>query len=404
MFKFKHLIYSVFAISALSSCNGDWAGIVKVPEENVAPELSLQYSSVTKQAGSMFVSVTASGEWTLEIQCEEDPAWASLSTTEGTGSKKNVILTYSMNLSIDARSLKVLLQVGDEQRIATLTQDGIESSGGRGNRVSTSTSKGWMELPATSDDDGLFFAYHEMKSPLGSTMRNYSYYYDIGNLVSHWVAYPLNKSLRGSGGRTNAWGFDDPNFLSIELATLSRGYSGGGYDRGHQLPSADRVENDAANKQTFYSTNMTPQRSAFNQELWANFEGLIRTWGDRSDTLYVVTGCVVDPESTNGAYGSVGGYVQDNVGKKVAVPLAYYKAVLRYKKVSDAYGYGGYCGCAVYLDHNSNTEVSQSSAISIDELEKKIGLDLFVNLPAAIGEEKAAKVEAQDPKGVGIWW
>ncbi|MGM9791382.1 MAG: DNA/RNA non-specific endonuclease [Candidatus Cryptobacteroides sp.] len=396
------LFITAFVATVLLSCTE--SGIV--PESPVKPELALQFSSVTKQAGSMFVSVTASGEWTLGIQCEEDPAWATLSTAQGSGSKKNVILTYTMNLSTDSRSLDVVLQAGDEQCIATLTQDGIESSGGGNNKVSTSTSKGWMELPATSDDDGLFFAYHEMISPSGSTMRNYSYYYDVTNLVSHWVAYPLNQSLRGSGGRTNAWGFDDPNFSSIELATLSRGYSGGGYDRGHQLPSADRVANDAANKQTFYSTNMTPQRSSFNQGLWANFESLVRSWGDKSDTLYVITGCVVDPNSLNGQYGEVGGYVQDNVGKKVAVPLAYYKAVLRYKKSEEkeGYGYGGYCGCAVYLDHNSNTSVTQASAISIDELEAKIGLDLFVNLPAAIGEEKAAKVEAQNPASVGIWW
>lgn len=35
---------------------------------------------------------------------------------------------------------------------------------------------------------------------------------------------------------------------------------------------------------------------------------------------------------------------------------------------------------------------------------KKIGIDFFANLPAAIGEDAAAKVEAEDPATVSWWW
>ena len=38
--------------------------------------------------------------------------------------------------------------------------------------------------------------------------------------------------------------------------------------------------------------------------------------------------------------------------------------------------------------------------MSIDELEKKLGTDLFVNLPAAVGEETAAKIESTRDS----WW
>ena len=40
-------------------------------------------------------------------------------------------------------------------------------------------------------------------------------------------------------------------------------------------------------------------------------------------------------------------------------------------------------------------------AMTIDELEAKVGVDFFVNLPAAIGENLAAKVEATKDN---FWW
>jgi hypothetical protein len=42
--------------------------------------------------------------------------------------------------------------------------------------------------------------------------------------------------------------------------------------------------------------------------------------------------------------------------------------------------------------------------MSIDDLEKKLGIDLFVNLPTVIGQATADKVEAQEPSTVSWWW
>ena len=401
---YKALFLTALAASVLFSCTG--IGI-EGEESLVSSKIEVDGSGVSRLPGQVFVKVTASGSWTLDIDYNSanTKPWASLSRTEGEGSKSNVILSYETNYADTARTLQLVLTTSRDEYRASFTQNGRGSSG---NAV-PSTTKAWMELPETNDDDGLYFAYHNMTYS-NKTMRNFSYYYDTHNLVSHWVAYPLNKSLRGSGGRTNAWSGVDPNFPSSSQRPIldNRGFSGGGYDRGHQCPSADRVTNDAANKQTFYSTNMTAQAGAFNQGIWRRLEDLVRSWGDKSDTLYVVTGCVVDPNSLDGAFGEVGGYAKDNVGKKVAIPTAYYKAVLRYKKSEEkeGYGYAGSCGCAVYLEHDSSLgsgTVSKSDLISIDELESILGFDLFVNLPAAIGESNAAKVESQNPQSVGLW-
>ena len=42
--------------------------------------------------------------------------------------------------------------------------------------------------------------------------------------------------------------------------------------------------------------------------------------------------------------------------------------------------------------------------MSIDELEKKVGQDFFVNLEKVVDKAAAEKIEAADPKGDSWWW
>ena len=216
-------------------------------------------------------------------------------------------------------------------------------------------------------------------------------------MVALWVAYPLNDDIIGSGSRTNAWGYDpklpqdkQPLLKKAYRSSSSSGNSDGGttWSRGHQIPSADRLRH-ADNVQTFYYTNMTPQSSSFNGGIWNTLENQVRDWAQSFDTLYVVTGCVVKDSKS---------YAYDNNGKKVAIPTGYYKALLGYdksKKKGITSQTNGYTGIAFYFDHKSYSGSSYSSySMTIDELEKKIGIDFFVNLPDAIGKEKADKVES----------
>ena len=224
-------------------------------------------------------------------------------------------------------------------------------------------------------------------------VRNYSFYWSSTEHLALWVAYPLNKGLIGGGDRTNKWDIFDPLIPRSEQANTWNGGFGNGYDRGHQLPSADRLYLDG-NVQTFYPTNMTPQRSQFNQKIWAKLEGTVRSWANSlnsaTDTLYVVTGCVVNGSTSSRQAGRSGPYV--------TVPTAYYKALLRYSRSS------GYSGCAIWLDHETDPyrTVEERDMMSIAALEEKLGIDLFVNLPAKVGDAKAAEIEAKAPT-VNTW-
>lgn len=319
-----------------------------------------------------------------------------------------MILAWEANDSEQSRTAVLTLKASGASATLTLTQAGKSETpeptpgpnpNPNPNPGPSEIKAGWLELPAMPEDSKYDFFSHDMK--LGDKrIRNYSFAWDYTNLVAPWVAYPLNSSFTVKNvERSDAWGLD-PKLPRNKQPVLINGFRDGndGWKaRGHQLPSADRVCSYEANSLTFYGTNMTPQiHKGFNSGIWSNLEEKVRSWSRSSDTLYVVTGCVTDGSKK---------YCNDNDGKKVTIPTAYYKAVLRYKKNSTV-GYSDYMACAVWLKHEvySSKSVSKQYAMSIDELEKKIGIDLFANLPAAIGEDAAAKVEAEDPATVSWWW
>lgn len=240
--------------------------------------------------------------------------------------------------------------------------------------------RNWIELPEINTE-GISAGTHgfftrQMSSVPG--VRNYSFLYSYGDYVSEWVAYPLNKSLIGSGSRTNSFDFD-PLLPQNVQPNITTSY-GGGYDRGHQIPSADRLK-PAENPTTFYATNMTPQLSKFNSGIWNQVENRVRQWAHESDTTYVITGCV-----TKG-----GGLIWNTSGFNVRIPSAYYKAAIIYNRNT------GYQGKAIILDHTAEVAqktLSDDMFISIDALEDILGMDLFYCLPDVVGAQKAAEIEA----------
>ncbi len=385
---------------ALSSCGSGGK------EDVLPPTVEVKTAVVEAGGYSQFIYVKASSSWRITITSVDggEPVdWIIADPSSGSGDM-DVTLKVEENKSEKERSAVITVENSAGKASKTISQKAKGSevkpdptpSGGN-----LSPKTGWMELPAIPN--GMDAFTHSMTVGSVST-RNYSFLWDYDNLVAPWVAYPLCKWNIGNNiKRTNAWGLD-PLLPEGKQPVLYRGFSKGNngwYARGHQIPSADRLTSYESNSMTFYGTNMTPQiQDGFNGDIWATLEGKVRSWANSSDTLYVVTGCVIDyPE------GQTVKYALDNYGKKVTVPTAYYKVVLRYMKNSTV-GYSGYSACAVWLDHKvySTKNIDSKYSMSVKDLEKKVGMDFFVNLPAVVGEEMAAKIESEDPSKVSWWW
>ena len=403
MTRLSHMMQKVTAAVAacclllLSSCE-------KPVGETISVEL--RKTVVNSPAGQVFVSVKCSGTWTLSLAADNGAAdWASLNVTSGEGDRNNIILTYQANTGNSSRQLRVILDNGSSWVECSLKQyspdqdpDDDDDSGnsgsgsGSGSSGSTATAKtGWMELPAM-DNDALDYYSHSF-SMNGKTYRNYTFGWSQNDLVAHWVAYPLcSLYLNGNVGRTEAWAYDP---LLGKYSSAPFGGYGGSYARGHQLPSADRQCCYEANAQTYYGTNMTPQLNAHNEGIWLQLESKVRNIAEKSDTTYVVTGCITKGSTSK---------TVDSDGKSMTIPKSYFKAILNYSKSSTL---GRWNAIAFYLDHKDygkNAEVGKQHSMSIDELEKITGLDFFVNLPAKIGADQAAQLEAADPADSAMWW
>lgn len=398
-----------FAVTFLASCHHI--------DDTATADLSLRISETGTATGSQFVAVKASGEWTLSIDFGNSAAtdtditrWAYLDNEDtyvitGSGDRNDIDFHWSKNLSADERTLTLVLECAGATSAygaitRTFTQKGVEGSyySGLPKDIKSDPVPAWIELPALGDN--LFFISHNMTRS-GKEVRNYSYAWDTTALVAHWVAYPLNSALKGSGSRSDEWGLD-PKVPRRYQPVVFRAYSSAGYgadgwyNRGHQCPSADRLEYNS-NVQTFYGTNMTPQMSELNAAAWGVLEGMVRDWSAQFDTLYVVTGCTVKGSTAK---------VQDNEGKEVTVPTGYFKALLGYKKsgtVGMTGSTGGYTGTAFWFDHqgySGSRSVVMKQRITISALEQKTGIDFFVNLPDRIGAQKASTVEST----IDSWW
>lgn len=232
--------------------------------------------------------------------------------------------------------------------------------------------------------------YYTTSNLNGVEIRNYSMLYDTDLKMAYWVAYPLCdwylKDKEDKDGRTNAWSYDDllDKSLQPNLKENSFNDKGDDYDKGHQIPSADRQRidnNRLINRQTFYYTNITPQSGKkMNQTIWQELEKAVRGWGSGKDTLYVVTGAMPTTPTDKTI-----NYTIDNNGNKVAIPKYYFKALAR--KVNEQFQTIAYkLDNTPYKDGNYNVGI-----ISVKELEELTGFTFFPDRPEITESIKSQK-------------
>ena len=258
-----------------------------------------------------------------------------------------------------------------------------------GQSSSKTAELGWLELPEFSEDPEHFFVSHYTDEYWGK-QRNYSLFWDQNRQIPIWVAYPLNERIIGHGKRSGVWQYD--KFMATKKQpNLRKTYQEGnvdGYIRGHLCPSNDRMR-PGMNEQTFYFTNMAPQDPYLNGGLWAWLEEHVQQLALEAGEAWVVTGCI-DTDSSN--------WVTDVIGKPIAVPEAFFKAVLLHRP-ADARGGEDYEAHAWIVENRSYgfsgfEQKVKALEVSIDQLESIIGLDLYPNLLRLIGSGPAEAVEA----------
>lgn len=148
--------------------------------------------------------------------------------------------------------------------------------------------------------------------------------YNKNRRTPNWVAWRLEDRDMGSVKRSNSFNKDSDleNYLARSGERSApvdpSEYSGSCFDRGHQIPSADRTNNVHDNEETFLMTNMIPQTPYLNRVVWEHFEeytrDLVKKQGKK---VYVIAGPVYDED-----FGAIG------PNKDIAVPSKDFKILI----------------------------------------------------------------------------
>ena len=157
-------------------------------------------------------------------------------------------------------------------------------------------------------------------------------------------------------------------------------YMQSGYSRGHMCPSGDNKWSQRAQEESFLMTNICPQNGKLNGGDWNDLEVLCRTWAKRYERVYIVCGPVLrgDSHKTIGRQRS----------RRITVPEAFYKVVLRTGKNPAAIGF-------IY-DNNGSSQPMHQAVRSVDEIEQITGLDFFSSLPDDVERRIESKSSLAD--------
>jgi len=189
-----------------------------------------------------------------------------------------------------------------------------------------------------------------------------------------WVAYLLtDEEVRGTVSRTDNFRADPK--VATGSASL-QDYRGSGYDRGHLAPAADMKWSSEAMSDSFFLSNMSPQRPGFNRGIWRRLEGWVRDQALGNEEVYVVTG----PVLTDGPYVEIG-------PNGVDIPKRYYKVILDYTQPEiKAIGF--------LMQNQSSRKPLMAFAVSVNQVEVVTGLDFFHLLPDNIEELLESQIDA----------
>lgn len=193
-----------------------------------------------------------------------------------------------------------------------------------------------------------------------------------------WVAYRVFDVERLDSGKR-------PSYFRIDYRTEAQvshnDYRGTGYDRGHMAPNfaiATRYGIDGQ-WETFLMSNIIPQTPSVNRHIWKDLEQHVaRRYGRYFEEIWVVTGPVfTEPVK--------------RFGSGVAIPSGYYKIIL--DEDDDE------VRVLAFLIESRSPPYTRlrSRLVSVDEIEKRTGLNFFPDLP------EQAQVDLES-RAAGRFW
>ena len=204
--------------------------------------------------------------------------------------------------------------------------------------------------------------------------EGYTVSYNSEYRIANWVAYELTATEAKSKKTERSNKFvPDPQVKGS--TAMNEDYTRSGYDRGHLAPAGDMKWSAKAMRESFYLSNICPQKPKLNRGIWKDLEEQCRLWALDNGSLLIVTGPVITGD-------------MKRLGKnRVAIPKAFYKVLCYHTEK-------GYKGIGFLFENRDYKDNSlKSMAIPIDSVEKATGIDFFPSIPDDQENEMEAAVD-----------
>ena len=204
--------------------------------------------------------------------------------------------------------------------------------------------------------------------------EGYTVSYNSEYRIANWVAYELTATEAKSKKTERSNKFvPDPQVKGS--TAMNEDYTRSGYDRGHLAPAGDMKWSAKAMRESFYLSNICPQKPKLNRGIWKDLEEQCRLWALDNGSLLIVTGPVITGD-------------MKRLGKnRVAIPKAFYKVLCYHTEK-------GYKGIGFLFENRDYKDNSlKSMAIPIDSVEKVTGIDFFPSIPDDQENEMEAAVD-----------
>ena len=204
--------------------------------------------------------------------------------------------------------------------------------------------------------------------------EGYTVSYNADYRIANWVAYVLtDKEARSDKAERQNKFVVDP--LVKGASATNEDYTRTGYDRGHLAPAGDMKWSEKAMRESFYLSNITPQKPGLNRGIWKELEEQIRLWARENGAVLIATGPVIPDEELN------------RLGKnRVGVPRQFYK-VLCMVVNNQLEGVG-----FLFENRDYGTTPLRQMMVPIDSVERVTGIDFFPALPDDEERQMEAKV------------
>ncbi len=180
---------------------------------------------------------------------------------------------------------------------------------------------------------------------------------------SKWVVHMILPDI-ATGIETRTNDFRRDSLIAADMPDKID-YFNTGYDRGHLAPSADFRWSRRALSESYFYSNISPQKPELNRGKWSQMEDFLRHYVIYTGhPIFVVTGGILSDTIKR----TIG------VNKKIKVPPYLYKIAVDLKASPPR-------AIAFMMLNGTNTKPFTSYTITIDSLEKLTGIDFFYLLP-----------------------